>query len=252
MASNTSKSVFTRPGYLAASALVVLLVAGAIFLTVRGLTTDEPGDPISPSVSASPTQGSATTPPEPSPTSTPEETSVCGLPDGSSGDRLVAAPATDWDYIGTTAVPSSHEFGPGETTEGGMRYCFQRSPEGALVMAANAVAQGSSAEINAEWFDYVLSNGQYRDAINEESTGEIQDRPGVRINIAGFRLLEYNGSTATIDIAARSTVDGQAFTVSAIYHIVWEDGDWKMNTDHLHPMEMTVIPDLTGYIGWGE
>lgn len=70
--------------------------------------------------------------------------------------------------------------------------------------------------------------------------------------IQGFRILAYDGSSARVDVGSRGSVQGQTVTVSGVYELVWQDGDWKLSTDVPEPLNVAAIPDLTGYIAWGE
>ena len=180
-------------------------------------------------------------------------TSVCGL----SGEvteqaRLVKAPDVDyWDYQGTTAYPVSEQYGPGATADTGYRYCFQHSPEGAVFAAANAVSQGSDPSTAGVWLDYAVADGPYRDELIAD-TGSGDAYEHVRMSIIGFRLLEYDGDVARVDIVVRGVVEGTSLTMSGVYQLKWESGDWKISSDVAEPINIASIPDTSGYMLWGE
>ncbi len=138
---NEQQSPFTRPGFVAATVVIALIVVLGLVIVIVNMTRDDP-DPAPPtSTSAEPTTAA--------PTSEPPEAaggaSVCGLPGEVLEGTLSAAPAAEWAFQDTTAYPTSPEFGPGETNADGVRYCFQHSPEGAVFAAANAVVHRAVA-----------------------------------------------------------------------------------------------------------
>ncbi|RJF44919.1 hypothetical protein D4740_01835 [Actinomyces sp. 2119] len=240
------RSPFTRPGFIAAAVVVALIAVAGVVVALTSTTRSQPPTPAS---SSSPPSSALSAPA--SAQSPGGGSSVCGLEgEVTEQARLSQAPDVDyWDYQGTTAYPVSAEFGPGATDPAGFRYCFQHSPEGALYAAANAVSQGSDP--TGEWLNYVVAEGPYRDQlVSDTGTGEDSDE--TRISIVGFRLLEYEGSTARVDIAGRATVEGQTLTVSGVYELVWQGGDWKLSSEVAEPLTLAEIPDTSGYVIWGE
>ena len=73
-----------------------------------------------------------------------------------------------------------------------------------------------------------------------------------RLRIAGFRLLAYDGTSARVDLAVVAGAESQSVTASFVYNLVWVDGDWKIDTSTPEPGSFSTIPDLTGYVPWGE
>src|SRR5690625_1677850 len=166
-----TRSPFTRPGFLVAAVLIgAIVVVGAVLGILNATRAGD--DPSEPSPTTAEPAPSAT-----SPSSTVEPAgneSVCGLEDGNSDeDTLSVAPDAEWQFQGTTAYPTSPTYGPGATDDNGVRYCFQRSPEGAVFAAANAVVQGSDAATSTHWINYFLSD----DALN---------RPGFPGGLVGY------------------------------------------------------------------
>ncbi|AYD89917.1 hypothetical protein D5R93_07565 [Actinomyces lilanjuaniae] len=253
------RSPLTRPGFIAATALVVVIAVVAAALALANTMSSREDT----AAAEGPASTEATGPVEIPPPSTagPDHDgtqSVCGLEgEVTEQARLSQAPDVDyWDYQGTMAYPVSVEYGPAATDSDGFRYCFQHSPEGALYAAANAVSQGSDP--TGEWLSYVVADGPYRDQLvsdtgtDETDAGTGEDSDETRISIVGFRLLEYEGSTARVDIAGRATVEGQTLTVSGVYELVWQGGDWKLSSEVAEPLTLAEIPDTSGYVIWGE
>ena len=244
---NEQQSPFTRPGFVAATVVIALIVVLGLVIVIVNMNRDDP-DP-------APTTSTSVEPTSAAPTSEPPEAvggaSVCGLPGEVLEGTLTTAPAAEWEYQGTTAYPTSSEFGPGDTSAGGVRFCFERSPEGALFAAANSLVQGSDPSIAEEWLQYIVAEGPFRDQlladVGSGTTGE-----GTRLAIVGFRVLAYDGETARIDLAVRGTSQGQTITLSGVYELVWQEGDWKISADVAQPLNMATIPDTAGYIACGE
>ena len=240
-----NESPLTRPSFLLSAVLVLVLVALGVFIAVRVARSDNATTPPPASTAPQPPSAAAsTTPADPA-------ASVCGLPGTLSSHPLASPPAVTWDYQGTIAYPKSPEFGPGKTAPEGYRYCFQHSPAGAVVMAANALAQGSDSAIGSEWAEYALAKGPYRDQLVDQ-VGTVTGSEGTRLKIAGFRVLSYDGRSARVDLGVRGSSQSQELVVSGVYELTWQQGDWKISTDVRQPLDIATIPDLAGYIPWGE
>lgn len=165
---------------------------------------------------------------------------------------MTAPPEAEWAYQGTTAYPSSEEFGPAAENVDGVRHCFQHSPQGALVAAANALVQAADPLVSSAWAEYFVSSGPNRAALLAEAqAGGTANSADARMNIAGFRLLEYTGEGATVDIAVKGSADGAPVVGSFVYALIWDAGDWKLDASSPAPFSFAAIPDLAGYIAWG-
>lgn len=245
---DTQKSPLHRPGFiLAAAAIAVILVLGVVLaVTQMNKPKTDAGTVPAPATTA------AARPSSPGTAQAVPEDSVCGLKQGKLEGALSKAPATEWKYLGASAYPSSSEYGPGAAGDGGYLHCFQRSPEGAVFAAANAVVQGSQPNSD-EWLDYFLAETPGREAAMSEA-GSASETSDVRLQIQGFRLLSYTGSEASVDIAARVTPDGQSILGSMVYDLKWEAGDWKLvvQDDGTLSNDLQIVPDLAGYVSWRE
>jgi len=236
------QSPFTRPGFIAAAGVVALIVVCAIILVIvnlsRGSSEPGPTSTSAPSVTTAPSTPAAS-----------GDASVCGLDGVELSGTVTAAPDATWKYEGTTAYPTSPDYGPGKTDPAGFRYCFQHSPTGALFAAANAVPQASS-DARSAWLNYVLAAGPYRDQLLSQKSAS--DSSGTRTTIAGFRVLNYDGKSASIDLAVTVSTDSGTATLSSVYSLVWADGDWKVSTDTDSPIDVASIPNVAGYTTWGQ
>jgi len=242
-ADESDQSPWTRPGFVAAAIVVALVLVLAAVLGVNALRKDDGEQPPPPV---------ATGTPEPTPSETADaagDESVCGLEGVELTGTVTTAPEAEWDLIGTTAAPTSPTAGPGVIEPSGLRYCYARTPEGALLAAANLFAMSAEPSLIRAMIEQSAADGPGRDVL----LGMPEPTPGpstVRAQIAGFQLLEYDGARATVDVAVRTSNNTQgAFP----YMLVWEDGDWKMRVrDDGSPFAApTQLPDLAGYVPWG-
>lgn len=240
MASDGTSTPWTQPKFLIAAILVIALIVLGVVLALSG--RDEPaGGPSTPTTTSTAS----------APVNAGSE-SVCGLPGYADSGTLTTAPAAEWLFQGTTAYPTSSEYGPGGTSPEGVRYCFQHTPTGALFAAANAIVQGSFVDTSVPWIEYFLSmETPNRDQlVNDTPMGSSEE---TRMNIVGFRVLAYDDQTARIDMAVRAVGAGNTVYGSAVYDLVWEAGDWKLlPVDASNPLRLAQLPDPSGYIAWEE
>lgn len=242
----TEQNPFSRPGFVVAALVVVLLIVAGVIVGVVVARDNDTND----SLETAPAPTTTVETPEPSPAKA-GGASICGLKGDELTGDLSKAPKAVWEFQGTTGYPTSSKYGPGETDADGVRYCFQQSPSGALFAAANAVAQGSDPAVQEAFATYFTAAGPGRDAaIANAVSGSASSG---RIEIAGFRLLEYGDGSARVDVAVRATSNGQTIYGSGVYPLTWEDGDWKLVVSDSGEMQydFAQIPDLAGYISWG-
>ncbi|WP_422117711.1 hypothetical protein [Brachybacterium sp. UNK5269] len=244
-----NESPFTRPGFIVSAVVVALvLVLGAILgtLGIVNATRDEPTTAPTVTASEDDPQQSSKPAEEPEPAA---GASICGLKGEVLEGTVEEPPAAEWEFQGTIGYPTSSKYGPGKTDENGVRSCFQHSPEGALFMAANAMAQSSYPETYEPWLRYALSEGPNREAMLSEDA-EPSDMAGTRVQITGFRVLDYSGTAATIDLLASVTTEGESAEVSAVLHLVWEDGDWRLDSNQAEGVDVGTAPSTGGYTAW--
>ncbi|MFF7684494.1 hypothetical protein ACFZA2_17220 [Microbacterium sp. NPDC007973] len=244
---DTQQSPFARPGFIVGAVVVAALLITAVFLTVLNLNRGNDAAPPEGNPSSS---SSASAAPTPSESAVAGGVSVCGLDGVELSGRVTTPPTAEWAYVRTVAYPTSKTYGPAATTSEGVPTCFQHSPTGALFAAATALAVPADPTLARAWIETALSSGTYRDKLlAEANTGS--ETSGVRLQLVGFKVLSYDGKTASIDLAVRGSTEGQTVTGSAVYALVWEDGDWKIDANNPAPFDFASIPDTSGYIAWG-
>lgn len=233
-----SESAWGKPITIFSGALIVVVAIAAVAIAVMsGGDETQP----TPSVSATP-EGSAGS----------NSDSVCGLNSSDQSIPTTAAPETTWELVGTIAAPTSSDAGPGLDDEG-FHSCFAQTPTGALFAAANIMVQGSDADLAER---NVIENvapgaGQEkalqatREALSEGSLGSVDER----VQIAGFQVLEYTESAATIDLAVRSS---NGVVASVVSQLVWLEGDWKivLQENGQPAVPIRGLDSLAGYLLW--
>lgn len=218
---NDSGPPWTSRTFVLSAAVVALLLLATVF--VIWATGDDDDDP-----AAQPEPAATSTTPEPTSPATepaPEGESVCGLEGG--GDTLPeAAPAATWELIGQIAAPVDSEYGPGATTEGGLRYCYQRSPEGALIAATTTLAQAQDPELIVELTEAQLTGDEdvLADAKAQAEDFAADRTPQSPFQVEGFNYVNYTDQQATIELVMR---DNQS-AMAAVMTVRWVDGDWKL------------------------
>lgn len=241
-------SPLTRPGFLVAGVVVLVIAALGVFLAVQVAGNDDTTTPPPASTSPqNPSEPAATT-------STPVDPdgSVCGLPAGTDTGPLTAGPSAAWDYEGVTAYPTSPEFGPADTAGRGYRYCFQHSPTGALFATANALALPEAPDERNAWIEYFVSRGPNRTQLLDTfETDPSGDPTGVRLRVVGFKMLAYEGSTARVDVAVEASGSGETVVGSYVYELIWQEGDWKLNSEAPTPFNFSTVANTAGYVPWG-
>ena len=237
-------SLFTRPAFVVAAVVVLVIILLGVVVAIRVASSNDATAP--PTSSPPPTDSFS-----PAPSSDPSS-SVCGLTESSvSNETLTTPPAAAWQYEGTTAYPTSPEFGPGEKADAGYRFCFQHSAAGAVFATANALAPPTDAAARQAWIEYFVSTGPNRDELlNDMQNDQSTDPTGVRIKVLGFKVLSYDDSTARVDIAVEASGSGQTVTGSYVYELTWQDGDWKLNSDAPTPFNFSTVPSAAGYVPW--
>ncbi len=238
------RSPWNQPAFLAAGALVGIILVLGIVLAVTG--TGGGGH----NATGLP-KSEATTPPAPGVKNA--EASICGLPAGDQSVPNAAPTNTTWTLIGTAAAPQAPQtIGP-KTVAHSVHTCFAHSPLGALYAAVNFVASTSAPSERTAAVTYLAASGPGRNLTlsrEQREKGGSADKGGLQV--AGFAFTTYSPSSAVLDLALR--VDGGARTgyVHLPLAMHWQDGDWKYVIPETGEPFGTLqrLSDLSGYITW--
>lgn len=235
--SDTPETRVARSWKYAAAGVVAILIVLGLIIAIINITSDDDDAP-----SAAPTS-------DPTEEATTDE-SVCGLEGHDTEGSLNQPPENvEWELIDTIAIPSSDTAGPGTIEDNGLRYCYAHTPEGALLAAANTFAWGSlvGTKTAPELVKRSVAEGPgYEAALKQISAASgVDSTPGLQI--AGFRLLSYDNSTALLDIA----VEQSGALAHMKLELVWQGGDWKLRPQPDGSSgQAAPLPDLTGFIPW--
>jgi len=218
-----------RSRLIAGTVFVLLLLVGGVW--VFATATSRPGGTVE---TAAPTGTSR------------ESESVCGLSGFETSSSLSSAPSAEWTLVGTVAAPST-SAGPGTVDGAGFRSCFAQTAEGALLAAVNYVALSSDPRLQPDLWR-LLEPGVVRDRVRD-AYGDATGVPSsTRMQVAGFKVLQYDGASAVIDVAWQIT-GSQSGLVSMPIELVWLEGDWLVaTTDAGLPYAPTALQSLGGYI----
>ncbi|WP_431837999.1 hypothetical protein [Cellulomonas sp. Y8] len=203
--------------------------------------------PSTPQATSTPTE--ATTPTTAAPAVAPD--SECGLDDVALEGTITQPPAAvSWELVGTTPAPNSETSGPGMVDDDGLRHCFARTPEGALLAAANVMASGSTPSLVRPMTDRLSVPGAGRDAALADLDSRVASgTSAVRYEIVAFRIAAYDGSTAAVDIVIEASNGAR---LAQLVDLVWQAGDWKVDLGADGQMRTPIgtVATLADYISW--
>lgn len=176
--------------------------------------------------------------------------SVCDLGgvalEGSIGDT----PDAEWIEHGGAWLPVSETYGPGEYQASGEFTCFEHSPRGMLFAASAYTGQLTNPSYWDNGADFFA--GQYADRHRAEAE-ELFHTVFAEADSAlgGFRLVNYDGDTAQIDMAVTSFDGVETSRTSVLLNMVWADGDWHIDANHQDlALRLEPLSDLIGYQNW--
>ncbi|MGC9670955.1 hypothetical protein ACNTMW_30960 [Planosporangium sp. 12N6] len=232
---------YTRPGFIAAAALLALIVVAGVALALR------PSDP-------KPT-------PQPGP---PPVATGTGAPATSSNVPATAAPVpttapanVTWQLVGQVAVPVSATDGP-KTVSGGTASGYTHTPVGALIAAAQISTRAGFSAGQQSWEptlqqQFVPSADRDRLLAALRGAGAVPAQPGELSQIAGFQYQSYTPDTAVIGLAMRAPSAGAARYHILTLTLLWRDGDWRMVAPPGGSWTSVnrQATDLTGVVEWG-
>lgn len=240
--SNDEPGLWASPKMVGSAALISLVVLVGIVLVVLGSSG---ADPAPPPIAASPPASSA-------PSVSVADPSVCGLKDVQLTGTVPTAPPTTWALVGTTAAPAVDGAGPGIRKPSGFRACYAHTPVGALLSGTNYLVAASHAPSRRETIEQMVAPGPGRDRALAGADKASDPPADTRVQIAGFRVVAYNGVQATVDVGLRVTTTSSTSLMSQVVDLVWVGGDWKIRSsddaNFLTPVRL--LTDLGGYVPW--
>lgn len=176
--------------------------------------------------------------------------SVCDLGGVALQGSIGHTPDAEWVEHGGAWLPTSDQYGPGELEASGEFSCFEHSPRGMLFAASAYTGQltnPDSWEGDVEFF-----TGQHADVHHGEAEELFTSVfSGADSALGGFRLVDYDGETAQIDMAVTSFDGDETARTSVLLNMVWVEGDWHIDAsgDELG-ITLEPLSDLIGYQNW--
>ena len=225
---------FSSRGFIAAAIVIGVIVLAGVIVAVTALTAPK-GEP----------SGVASAPDStPAPSGTE---SVCGLKGYEEVSTLTEAPDNKWELVGTMAAPAlGSAAGPG-LDDDGLRYCYARTAEGALYAAVGYIAASTDISNQPRLYE-LFAEGAVRDALEKSNhAGPLSDD---RMQVAGFRVINYTPDEATVEVAWRVTTAGSRLVAFPMV-LRWESGDWKLYfSEGGSGFAFRAIQSLGGFIPW--
>jgi hypothetical protein len=231
---------FRSRRFVLSMVVVGVIVLCAVIVLISNLAGGKNNARPTPSLSSTPPASTAATDLDPS---------ACGLKGYETTGTVDAPPHAKWLLVGTVAAPTDPKtVGPGITEQDGFRSCFAHTPTGALYAASNIIAMGSVASLGEEITKKLVVPGAGRNAALAQLGGS-SNAATIRYQIAGFKMLSYDGSTARVDLAVNAS-SGQL--VSFVESLQWSGGDWKVVlADNGDPaIAPAALTSLGGYTPW--
>lgn len=176
--------------------------------------------------------------------------SVCGLGGVALEGSIADTPEAQWVEYRGAWLPVSETYGPGNYATHGEFSCFEHSPRGMLFAASAYTGQLTNP---AYWEDEPdVFAGEHAQAHRAEAA-ELFTTVFAQADTAlgGFRLVNYDGDTAQIDLAVTSFDGTETSRTSVLIDLIWSDGDWHIDArDPDLAITLTPLPDLIGYQAW--
>lgn len=176
--------------------------------------------------------------------------SVCDLGGVALEGSIGEAPDASWVEHAGAWLPTSDQYGPGELASSGEFSCFEHSPRGMLFAASAYTGQLANPDYWEQ--DTEFFAGQHAEAHRAEAaeffTTVFSDADSA---LGGFRLVNYDGKTAQIDMAVTSFDGAETSRTSVLLDMIWVDGDWYIDAS-AEELAVTLEPlsDLIGYQNW--
>ncbi|WP_416445471.1 hypothetical protein AB3K78_01285 [Leucobacter sp. HNU] len=137
----------------------------------------------------------------------------------------------------------------------GVWECFSRTPTGAVLAASAGVSQLSAPnpELRREVIQSRVAPGPVQDQMLASAAGSTSSSsPSMRLQVAGFRLAEYSGDKALVDVAFTADGKGKTAYLSMLVPLKWDDkrGDWLFDYGQYDQLPPAQLPNLAGYVQW--
>lgn len=237
-AAGEPRSPWLSTGFVLAAAFIGFIAVIATVLAVTSDTADKGGS------------GKGVSSTAETPAAIADGASCPQLADSELDLPTSAPTGVTWTLYGSVALPSSEEAGPAAAGKDVAR-CYAHTPVGALLANSQISVRYLAAD---DWLKVTRTQtvGAGRDTyITDRTKAEETAVPvgdgGSHGQIAGFRFVTYNDTTAVIQTVWRFP-DGQL--QAATTTVLWQDGDWRLEYP-ADPADPAPVDSLAGYTQWG-
>lgn len=176
--------------------------------------------------------------------------SVCDLGRVALEGSIADTPEADWVEYRGAWLPVSETYGPGLYETEGEFACFEHSPRGMLFAASAYTGQLTNPSYWEETPDVFAGDyaEEHRAAAAELFTTVFAEADTA---LGGFRLVDYDGDRAQIDMAVTSFDGSETSRTSIVLDMFWTEGDWYIDaTDPELAITLSPLSDLIGYQHW--
>lgn len=219
-------------GVIVALCLLLLVYVVAPWGKDHNTSGGSPQGTSAPSVGASPSSTGATT----------------GCPTPAVSDTVPTGPVTaEWNLVDRVALPSS-KAGPHITT--GLRRCYDHSPQGALLAAAN-ISYGLTGSSYKDVYSHQVMSGPNASSAEQDQDSAAKEAPTSQIaQIRGYRFMNYSPERAQIQLlTGTDDTSTQQYTLL----VQWSGDDWKINADapggYISPQPASMADGFTQWSG---
>ena len=176
--------------------------------------------------------------------------SVCDLGGVALEGSIADTPDAQWVQHRGAWLPTSDTYGPGKYDSDGEFSCFEHSPRGMLFAASAYTGQLVNPSFWEGELDFFAGEraDEHQAQAEELFSTVFADADTA---LGGFRLVNYDGDTAQIDMAVTSFDGAETSRTSVLVDMVWADGDWKIDASGEElAIQLEPLPDLIGYQNW--
>ncbi len=225
MSSNSGPlaELFKSRGFIAGLVFVVLVVGMGVWIVFDPRASDGGG------ARAGGQQGTQESVELATESTAPESVSECGLDAGDQSIPTGPLPMKSVRVGQTVTAPVVEGVGPGVIEDGEVSHCFAHSPTGAVVAAVNFMRWFSAREKLPDVITALMVPGSDRDRLASQVEVGWDGSVSSPFAIMGYKVEVRSSDEVLVTVLTSKSVDVLQL-VSWPLVMVWESGDWKVET----------------------
>lgn len=182
------------------------------------------------------------------PTGSSPATTGTGCPAPAVNNSVPSGPVpARWNLVERVALPSS-SAGPHVTS--GLRRCYDHSPQGALLAAANISYGLASSSYKSVYAHQVLPGPNASSAEQDQAAAAKQAPSSTIAQIRGYRFMNYSPDRAQVQLL---TGPDDTSTQQYTFLMQWAGDDWMLNADapggYISPQPASMADGFTEWSG---